>query len=147
MKSVTALFRVCGWAAVVLITILSLVPGEARPHTTTPSQLERVAAYAIAGSALALGYFGVRSVIAIAALLPIYAALLEIFQLWVPRRTARIIDIVAGTAGSWIGICSMVLLRRMLPVPTYIVGMLTPTMTEIPGATAIAALKTSSASR
>jgi ribose/xylose/arabinose/galactoside ABC-type transport system permease subunit len=118
MKSVTALFRVCGWAAVVLITILSLVPGEARPHTTAPSQLERVAAYAIAGSALALGYFGVRSVIAIAALLPIYAALLEIFQLWVPRRTARIIDIVAGTAGSWIGICSMVLLRRMLPVPT-----------------------------
>ena|SRR5215510_6760996 len=115
---VTAFFRAAGWAAVVLIAVLSLVPGEARPHVVASSQLEHVAAYTVAASSLAFGYFGFGNLIALATLLPIYAAVLELLQFWVPGRTARVIDVVAGTAGSWIGISTIVLLHWMTTAPS-----------------------------
>jgi VanZ family protein len=113
MILISRLFRIAGWLAVALISILSLVSGEARPHTISSSQFEHVLAYLATASALTLGYFGYRYVLRIAILLPIYAAVLEVLQLWVPGRMGRLIDVAAGALGTWIGIGLILLLHRI----------------------------------
>jgi hypothetical protein len=50
---------VAGWLAVLIIAILSLVPGNLRPHTVLPGPLEHTLAYALTGAALAFGYRGI----------------------------------------------------------------------------------------
>jgi len=110
-KPTTLVFRVCGWAAIAAIAILSLVPGDLRPHVLPVSQLEHFAAYLVAASALILGYPGVRRAVTIASALPVYAAVLEILQSWVPDRSARLIDVVAGALGAWGGIALILVVR------------------------------------
>jgi VanZ family protein len=105
-------WQACGWLGVIAIAVLSLVPGTARPHVLAVSQLEHLAAYAATAAALALGHPGRRNLIVIALLLAVYAAALEVAQLWVPGRSARLIDAAAGALGAWIGVSLVVLLRR-----------------------------------
>jgi hypothetical protein len=111
------IFRVCGWAAVAAIAILSLVPGDLRPHLLSVSQLEHFAAYLVAGAVLIMGYSGVRPAVTIASALPIYAAILELLQLWVPGRSARLIDVVAGSLGAWAGV-ALILVAHSIVAPT-----------------------------
>jgi VanZ family protein len=72
----------------------------------------------VTAAALTFGYFRFPSVAMIATLLPIYAALLEIVQMWVPGRMSRLIDVAAGAAGSWIGIGLILLLHWLAAIPT-----------------------------
>jgi VanZ family protein len=117
MQFIRFVFRIAGWIGVALIAILSLIPGEVRPHTMSSNQLEHVAAYLVTASALTLGYFGIRNAISIAICLPIYAAVLETLQLWVPNRMVRIIDVIASAGGSWIGVLLVVVLHWILAGP------------------------------
>jgi len=110
----TLIFRVCGWAAVAAIAILSLVPGDLRPHLLSVSQLEHFAAYLVAGAVLILGYSGVRPAVTTASALPIYAAILELIQLWVPGRSARLIDVVAGSLGAWAGVALILVVHSIV---------------------------------
>jgi len=110
--------RLAGWIAVLAIAVLSLVPGEMRPRVLSVSQVEHVLAYMAAGSTLTFGYFRRRNVAMIAALLPLYAALLEVLQIWVPGRVSRLIDVAAGTLGTWIGIGMILLIHRIVAIPT-----------------------------
>jgi len=111
IKPLLMLSRLAGWMAVAVIAILSLVPGRARPHVLASSHAEHLAAYFIAAALLTLGYPLRRDAAMIAMLLPIYAALLELLQLWVPDRMARPNDVVAGTLGAWSGIACAMLTR------------------------------------
>jgi VanZ family protein len=89
--------------AVVAFAVLSFVPWQLRPHTGVPGPLEHVAAYAIAGGLLTFGY-GKRSQPFIVVLsLSLYAAILEIAQIWVPGRNPTVIDFAASSAGALIG--------------------------------------------
>jgi len=108
------IFRICGWAAIAAIAILSLVPGDLRPHVLSVSQLEHFAAYLVAASALILGYSGVRPAVTIASALPVYAAVLEILQLWAPDRSARFIDVVASSLGAWTGIALILVVHSFV---------------------------------
>jgi VanZ family protein len=78
------------------------------------SQLEHVAAYFLTAGALALGHHQRRSLVTTVIVLPIYAAVLELLQLWVPGRMPRLIDIIAGAAGTWTGValCALYLSSR-----------------------------------
>jgi VanZ family protein len=76
------------------------------------SQLEHVAPYALTTVALVLGYPGHRAPRAILLLLTFYAALMELAQLFIPGRTASLIDIAAGGLGAGIGAMLVLLLRR-----------------------------------
>jgi len=96
--------RCLGWICVATIAVLSLVPGSVRPHVMATGQLEHFVAYAGTATLLAAGYPTKKQLIRISILLPVYAACLETLQIWQPGRTAQMIDVMAGTIGSWIGI-------------------------------------------
>jgi VanZ family protein len=99
-----SVFRLAGWIGVLIIAVLSLVPGAERPHTGAPSQIEHYAAYLLVGFALALGYVQNRSVVTIGLLLVLYAGLLEFAQLFIPGRSARVLDVLVSAMGAWTGI-------------------------------------------
>lgn len=101
------LLRLLGWTAIVAIAILSLVPGELRPHIGTPHYFDHFAAYCLTAAVLALAYRGRLSDFALFAWLTAYAGALETAQLWVPGRMAQISDFSAGLVGSLVGIVAI----------------------------------------
>jgi hypothetical protein len=96
----TRLIQSAGWMCIVAITVLSLIPGEVRPSTGTPGQMEHVAAYAGASFVL---YFGYKCPLLAALALTGYAGCLEIAQNFVPGRHPQLIDWFAGGAGAAVG--------------------------------------------
>ncbi len=112
------LIRSVGWLAVLAIGILSLLPGDLRPHLgpNVPNQLEHFLAYFAAACALALGYSDRKQILKTALLLMLYAALLETAQTWIPGRTSQVIDFVSSSFGVWIGIGLTLLTRRPWPI-------------------------------
>jgi VanZ family protein len=95
--------KIAGGLAVVAFAVLSLVPIELRPHTGFAGPLEHIAAYAIAGGLLTLGYYKRNQPFVGVLSLSLYAAILEIAQIWVPGRNPSVIDFVASSAGALIG--------------------------------------------
>ena len=95
--------KIAGALAVVAFAVLSLVPWQLRPHTGAPESLEHVAAYALAGALLTFGYRKRSQPFIIVLSLSLYAAILEIAQIWVPGRNPQFIDFVASSAGALIG--------------------------------------------
>jgi VanZ like family len=103
-RSILNLFRYVGLGGLILIGILSAVPGELRPHVFVVPQLEHFVAYFAAGLLLALGFWSRRSVLLLCLAVPLYAAVLEIAQLFIPGRSSEFIDFFASSAGAWAGI-------------------------------------------
>lgn len=99
----TKIFRLLGWGAVALISVLSLIPGEARPHIM-PGQVEHFVAYLMTSFVLALAYPGRGKAILIALTLSGYSGILEILQLWIPGRHPRLTDVVVSSLGAWAGV-------------------------------------------
>jgi len=95
--------KIAGWLTVVAFAVLSLVPRELRPHTGFAGPLEHIAAYAIAGGLLALGYYKRNQPFLVVLSLSLYAAILEIAQIWVPGRNPSVMDFAASSAGGLIG--------------------------------------------
>jgi VanZ family protein len=101
MKSI---LPVVAFFALVAILILSLVPGEYRPHTMIlPGAMEHVSAYIVATFLLCLAYHNRLSPLRVILLLTAYGALLELGQLFVPGRHGNPSDVVADFAGAAIG--------------------------------------------
>ena len=88
-----------GFGLVLVVTILSLVPGEQLPRTGTTDKLNHVLAYV----AMALwfgGIFARRVHVRIALVLLAYGALIELLQLWMAwGREAELLDLGADAAG------------------------------------------------
>ena len=110
-RSILNLFRYLGLAGLIIIGILSEVPGELRPHVVAVPQLEHFVAYFAAGLLLALGLWSRRNVLLLCLAIPLYAAVLEIAQLFIPGRSSEFIDFSASSAGAWAGIVLAWLLR------------------------------------
>jgi hypothetical protein len=107
--------RLIGWICVATIAILSLVPGSIRPHVVETGQVEHFVAYAGTAVFLAIGYSANKQLVGTLILLPVYAACMETLQIFVPGRTAQLIDGVVGAVGSWSGIGLVLLLRYWMP--------------------------------
>ena len=111
-------FRAAGYAAILLIGVLSLVPGTLRPETGAPGQFEHFVAYLGAATFLALGSDTASQRWQGLWLVP-YAAALEIAQLFVPGRHSRFSDFAVSTLGAVLGIIVAFgiapILSRMLP--------------------------------
>ena len=110
--------RFGGWAAVILVVVLSLVPSHLRPHILAIGQLEHLIAYGLVATLLAGVCRTGRHFMAICVSLPLCAAALEILQNFVPGRDPKFSDFAAGTAGAWIGIALVVVLRNWTAVDT-----------------------------
>ena len=111
-------FRAAGYAAILLIGVLSLVPGTLRPETGAPGQFEHFVAYLGAATFLALGSDKASQRWQGLWLVP-FAAALEIAQHFVPGRHSRFSDFAVSSVGAILGIIVAFgiapILSRMLP--------------------------------
>jgi len=93
------------------IVVLSVAPPSLRPETGLPHDLEHLAIYSTVGFAFAVGYDLRRSVLVI--LLTIFSAGVEIAQLAVPGRHARLQDFIVDALAAGFGVMMASLVHRI----------------------------------
>jgi len=103
--------RIIGWLLAAVIVVFSLVPPDLRPVTDAPQPLEHFVIFAATGLAFGLGY-GPRYPIAIA--LVIFAGAIEVAQLIVPGRHARLTDFLVDAFAACIGFLATNVVARKL---------------------------------
>lgn len=86
------------------ILVLSLVPGDLRPHVVASSRLEHVMAYFCVMSAFGLSAWSVRQALGAALLLGCIASLTEIAQGHIPGHHADITDALFSCLGILVGL-------------------------------------------
>ena len=121
-KALMTLIRVNAWLAVLTIIVLSVVPGNWRPHVMANDYLEHFTAYFITGTLLAIGFSGPVQQLANCIMLATCAGLLEFVQLWVPGRTASMGEFITGALGAWLGIVAIFVVRRVLAASERVVS-------------------------
>jgi len=107
------LFRAVGWAGVVAIVVVSLVPGDARPNTGLPGQIDHIITYCGTAGILGLGYPATKSRFGTMVMLISLAATLEVAQRWIPGRHPQFIDFVASVAGTCLGMLAAMVVHRI----------------------------------
>lgn len=104
------LFKALTIGLLVAIVALSVVPPEFRPETGAPHDVEHSAVFALFGFALVVGYR--PPVLAWLTLGPLFAASVELAQIYVPGRHARLSDFLVDAASAAIGsLFAMLLLK------------------------------------
>jgi VanZ family protein len=94
--------RIAAWALTATIIFLSLVPPSLRPETSAPHILEHFIIYAATGFTFGLGFRRRHDLLAI--LLVIFCGSIEIAQLFVPGRHARLTDFIIDAVAACIGL-------------------------------------------
>jgi len=105
---VVMLARMAAWPAVVVIVVLSVVPGSVRPHVLGNDRAEHFIAYLVAGSLFAIGYVRPLQLLSSGVMLTLCAGALEFVQLLIPGRLASPRDFIVSTIGAWIGFLTVV---------------------------------------
>jgi VanZ family protein len=105
--------RAVGLACVVALIVLSLLPGNERPHTGSPGQLEHIVAYFGTAVFLALGFRTITDRVATVALLVGAAAVFEMIQRLIPGRHSQLIDWFASSLGAGSGVLAVVLIEHL----------------------------------
>ena len=95
-------FQVVGWLLVVAIVLLSFGPPSTRPVTGAGSNFEHLLIFIATGGAFGLGYPRRHWLVLVALLM--FTAGIEIAQLWIPGRHARLSDFLTDAAASCVGI-------------------------------------------
>jgi len=96
--------RYVTWVCVVIIIVLSLLPGNERPHTGLSGKLEHIIAYAGTGVFAAIGYQLIRQRLTFWLAMVTLSFFLELLQQYVPGRGPSIFDAVASSSGLTIGL-------------------------------------------
>jgi VanZ family protein len=107
------LFRIFTWLSVAAIAVLSLIAPPWRPVTILPHNLEHVAIFAIAGFLAGLGYPG-RPLRTLAAFV-IFAGAIELAQIPVPGRHARLSDFVIDALAACAGVGAAFVIGKLRP--------------------------------
>ena len=107
--------RAVGWFLLISIVIVSLVPADLRPETHMPHNLEHLVVFLAMGVALSLGY--PESLISLVAGLVSFSISIELAQLFVPGRHARLTDLLVDVAAVTMGVVIGISLGRRLPSP------------------------------
>jgi VanZ family protein len=118
------IFRLAAWAAIALLTVLSLVPGHVRPHVFASGHFEHFIAYFLTSSAFVLAYRGWAKAVLIAFCLSGYSGILEIIQLSIPGRHGQLSDFLISSTGACTGtallsIALLVLQPRQSSSPSF----------------------------
>ena len=103
--------KCAAWLAVLLLAIVSLVPGQYRPHVVAYGGLEHAVAYAAASVILALAHSSRwKALIGLCML----AGLLEVLQDFAHGRHPQLSDFVASCLGAVAGsLIALIVLRYM----------------------------------
>lgn len=104
--------RVVALASLVLILILSWVPGEDRPHTGVSNLLEHFSAYLLSTGANLVAFVPPRRVWMVVLWMAVLAGVAEIGQNFVPGRDSRVIDFLVSALGAVIAAIVFAAVRR-----------------------------------
>src|SRR5262245_65259632 len=108
------LFQVAAWSLSAAIVFLSLSPASARPVTAVGHNYEHLLIFLATGGACALGY--PRRVWVLLCAMLAFAAAVEIAQMWVPGRHARLSDFLVDVFSLYCGIGISYVLAKFMPV-------------------------------
>jgi VanZ family protein len=100
--------RLAAWVLVAVIALISLVPPALRPETGLPNNFEHFAIFAAAGAAFGFGYNHRPNLLMMC--LVIFAGAIELAQLLVPGRHARLSDFIVDA----IAMCVSVMIGSIL---------------------------------
>lgn len=95
-------FAVAAWGLLAFIAFATLSPIQDRPTLPTSTTFEHVAAFAVLGALFCLGY--ARQIGFVCLVVGGSAAFLEMMQLFLPDRHARLQDLAEKLAGGCVGI-------------------------------------------
>jgi len=104
------LARPLAWSLAALIVVLSLVPATLRPETSLPHSVEHFAIFWATGVAFAVGY-SLTPLLAV--LLVGFSGVVEVLQLFMPGRHARLSDFIVDALASLIGLITISLIAQM----------------------------------
>ena len=94
--------RIFAWSLAAAIIVLSVVPPSIRPTTQASHGLEHFAIFLITGVAFAAAY--PNRLKTLLGLLILFCAAIELVQIWVPGRHARMTDFIVDALGSCFGL-------------------------------------------
>jgi hypothetical protein len=112
VRKLVMLTRMGSGLAALTIIVLSLLPGNMRPHVLGNDYGEHFVAYLVTGGLLAIGCLRPMQLLSRGVLLTICAGSLEFVQLWIPGRTSSAGGFATSTIGAWIGLLLIVAVRR-----------------------------------
>jgi VanZ family protein len=97
----TIILRIFAWTLAAAVTFVTLGPPRFRPQTSLGQDGEHTLAFVLVGLAFGLAY--TRNRLLTAAIAVVMIGVIEILQLWMPGRHARledfIVDALAALAG------------------------------------------------
>ena len=104
--------QAAAWIVIVVIILLSVVPPSLRPTTPAPHKLEHLVIFALAGLAFSLGY-RLSALYQIIGMI-IFAGAIEIAQLAISGRHARMSDFAMHAIGVCVGVVVGALIFKAL---------------------------------
>jgi VanZ like protein len=104
------LVRLLSWVVLGAIVMLTVVPPAWRPVTGASQMAEHLAAFFLLGGFFALGYR--RNLLAVALFVVAGVGLLELCQLFVPGRHARVSDFAFNAIGACAAIAAVWLVAK-----------------------------------
>jgi VanZ family protein len=115
----TTLARLSAWLLAAAVTFATLGPPRYRPHAHLGQDGEHALAFILVGLAFGLAYRQHR--LPAAAIAVVLTGVLELAQLWVPGRHARLEDFIVDALTACAGFVAAALLdrfaRRVRPEP------------------------------
>jgi VanZ family protein len=103
--------QIVAWILAAAVVLLSIVPPELRPQTGAPHNVEHLMAYAATGFAFGLGYGRRHDMLAL--LLVVLCGTVEVTQLFIPGRHARLGDFIVDAFAVSAGLLTGSLLHRI----------------------------------
>jgi VanZ family protein len=96
------IFRVAAWFLLLTIIVLSVVPPDYRPVTPAPHDVEHLVIFFLTGLAFGLGYASgpLLQIVGLAA----FSAGIELLQLYIPGRHARLSDFLVNAVSVALGV-------------------------------------------
>jgi VanZ family protein len=98
----TTILRVLAWLLAAAVTFATLGPPGARPHSDLGQNGEHALAFVLIGLAFGFAYSRNRLLTSITSVVMI--GVLEVLQLWVPGRHARLEDFVVDALAACAGL-------------------------------------------
>jgi len=97
--------RAVAWLMLSAIVVLTVVPPGWRPTTFVLHKIEHAGIFLVAGISFGMAYLGRECLLSIVAI--VFCAAIELAQLYVPGRHARlsdfIVDAIAAVMGVFVG--------------------------------------------
>ena len=114
MKCRRGVARILAWMGIVAIIVLSVVPAADRPVTGAGQVLEHFTAFALVAGAFAIGYR--LSLVRLLLLAFLFSGGIELLQVPLPTRHARLSDFAIDFAGACFAIAAFFLATNFVSV-------------------------------